>query len=100
MNKELEKYISDLVDKVCGMYANDEIECNEMYEIFINDTTNYIQEHTDYDCVILEHDDDYNSVLETIQNIFFELKGKTIVDFMTTTINDVLMIVALVKKED
>lgn len=100
MNKDIEKYICDLVDDVVGMYNTDKIECNEMYEIFINNTTYYIHRHTDYDCVILEHDDDYNTVLETVENIFFELKDKTIVDFMTTTLNDVLMIVVLVKKGD
>lgn len=100
MNKNIEKYICDLVDNVVDMYNTDKIECNEMYEIFINNTTDYIHKHTDYDCVILEHDDDYNTVLETVENIFFELKDKTIVDFMTTTLNDVLMIVVLVKKGD
>lgn len=98
MNKELEKYIGNLVDDVVNMYNTDEIECNEMYEIFINNTTDYVKKHTDYDCVILEHDDDYNSVLDTVENIFFELKGKKVVDFMTTTINGVLMIVVLVER--
>lgn len=98
MKKELEKYISILVDEVVDLYAKDEIECNEMYEIFINKTTDYIKNRTDFDCVILEHDDDYNTLQDTIENFFFELKGKTIVDFTTTMINDVYMVVALVKR--
>lgn len=99
MNKNIEQYVYDLVDKVVDMYYADEIECNEMYEIFTNNTTKYIQENTNYDCIVLEHDSDYNSMLDTVENIFFELKGKTIVDFMTATINDVLMIVVLTEKQ-
>lgn len=103
MDKNFEEFLDKTIDDISEMYSNDEFRDGyaEAVETFKNAILDYAEENfaDNTSCRVLEFDPDYDSMVDMIDYICMEVKGKKTIDYMTTSWNDSTFLILLLEKE-
>lgn len=102
MNDLISSFIDKTFDEVSIMYNNDEFRDGyaEAIETIKNAFYNFFAENQpDVDCKVLEFDTDYIDIIEILEYMGEEVKGRTVKDYFTISWNDSYFCILLLKKE-
>lgn len=102
MDDITEKFLEDTLNEIEEMYNNDEFRDGyaEAVELLKNSIIRFYEDiKPELDCKVLEFDPDYDGVVDILENIGEEIKGRTIDNYFTTSWNNSYFIIFLLKKE-
>lgn len=102
MNHLFDIFIHRTAEDIHNLYINDDegkYEFNELIDMFEDAVCNYIEkEEPDYECKIIEYDEDFDEPLQVMNDIVEDLQGYKIKEYYTAEISCVHFWIVLVNK--